>query len=82
MDVPLDEHAFDHPSTWRSAPWIWIPKDTLGLSDTLVEDLRAAGVEAADIGASMNSEGVVKVSRNRKLFRCTQSTLTPGHSSR
>lgn len=25
-DSDLDDFAFDHPSTYKDAPWIWIPK--------------------------------------------------------
>ena len=57
-------HAFDHPSTYQEQPWIWIPKDILGLSEVLAQDLRDAGVEASDIGAFMDEKGVVEVRRN------------------
>ncbi|KAH9485237.1 hypothetical protein JR316_0002144 [Psilocybe cubensis] len=59
-----NEHAFDHPSTYVDQVWIWIPKDILGLSDFLVKDLREAGIEASDVGANMDAEGVVEVTRN------------------
>jgi calcium permeable stress-gated cation channel len=59
-----DEHAFDHPSTYVEQPWIWIPKDTLGLSELLVEELRSAGVESSNSGATMDEKGIVEVSRN------------------
>ncbi|RXW15422.1 hypothetical protein EST38_g10427 [Candolleomyces aberdarensis] len=59
-----DEHAFDHPSTYQEQPWIWIPKDVLGLSNILAEELRGAGVEASDVGALMDEKGVVEVRRN------------------
>jgi hypothetical protein len=58
-----DEHAFDHPSTYADQPWIWIPRDTLGLSEMLVEELRAAGVSASNMGSVMDSKGVVEVLR-------------------
>ena len=59
-----DEHAFDHPSTYQEQPWIWIPKDVLGLSDILAKELRDAGVDASDVGAFMDEKGVVEVRRN------------------
>lgn len=63
-DDDADLHAFDHPSTYVSQPWIWLPKDTLGLSGVLVEDLKQSGVDASDIGSSMDEKGVVEVKRN------------------
>jgi hypothetical protein len=60
-DEAIDEHAFDHPSTYKPQPCIWIPKDTLGLSDGILVDLRAAGIDASDLGATINNEGRVKV---------------------
>lgn len=59
-----DDHAFDHPSTYVDQRWIWLPKDTLGLSEFLTQELKEAGVEASDIGATMDDKGVVEVSRN------------------
>lgn len=59
-----DEHAFDHPSTYVSQAWIWLPRDCLGLSEVLANDLKMAGVDASDIGASMDEKGVVEVTRN------------------
>ncbi|PPR03078.1 hypothetical protein CVT24_012391 [Panaeolus cyanescens] len=58
------EHAFDHPSTYVEQSWIWIPKDPLGLSTVLVDELKEVGVEASDVGAVMNERGVVEVTRN------------------
>ncbi|KAG9099222.1 hypothetical protein FS749_001789 [Ceratobasidium sp. UAMH 11750] len=63
-DSDLDDFAFDHPSTYKDAPWIWIPKDQLGISDVLVKELHAAKVEASDLGATMDKKGVVEVNRN------------------
>ncbi|KAG8744488.1 hypothetical protein FRC10_010053 [Ceratobasidium sp. 414] len=68
-DSDLDDFAFDHPSTYKDAPWIWIPKvmrrqDDLGISDVLVKELHAAKVEASDLGAKMDKKGVVEVIRN------------------
>ncbi|TFK46380.1 DUF221-domain-containing protein [Heliocybe sulcata] len=60
----LDEHAFDHPSTYVAQPWIWLPKDTLGLSGVLLREFKAAGVEASDVGSSMDTRGTVEVERN------------------
>jgi hypothetical protein len=62
-EVDSNEHTFDHPSNYEEQKWIWIPKDTLGLSTILMEDLQAAGVASSDMGADMNSDGVVEVSR-------------------
>ncbi|KJA27716.1 hypothetical protein HYPSUDRAFT_62761 [Hypholoma sublateritium FD-334 SS-4] len=58
------DHAFNHPSTYADQPWIWLPKDSLGLSELLVSELKEAGVDASNVGASMDEEGVVEVSRN------------------
>jgi len=63
-EVDENEHAFSHPSTYVDQVWIWIPKDTLGLSEFLTEDLKQMGVDASDVGASMDAKGVVEVSRN------------------
>lgn len=59
-----DEHAFDHPSTYIDQPWIWLPRDQLGLSELLANDLKAVGVDASDVGASMDEKGIVEVTRN------------------
>jgi len=59
-----DDHAFDHPATYVDQPWIWLPKDLLGLSEVLVSELKAAGVDASDVGAMMDEKGVVEVTRN------------------
>ena len=63
-EADFDEHAFDHPSTYKQQPCIWIPKDTLGLSALLVNDLRAARVKASDAGAAMDQKGIVEVIRS------------------
>ncbi|KAJ3853610.1 DUF221 family protein [Lentinula lateritia] len=57
----LDEHAFDHPSTYVAQPCVWIPRDPLGLSTVLVEYLEEAGVRASDEGAIMDAKGSVMV---------------------
>ncbi|KAJ3909109.1 DUF221 family protein [Lentinula edodes] len=57
----LDEHAFDHPSTYVAQPCVWIPRDPLGLSTVLVEYLEEAGVRASDEGAIMDAKGAVMV---------------------
>ena len=54
---------FNHPSTYKDTPIIWIPKDDLGLSRFLVEELEAAGVKASDLGAFISPEGNVEVFR-------------------
>ncbi|KAF5351925.1 hypothetical protein D9756_007456 [Leucocoprinus leucothites] len=59
-----DVHAFDHPSTYVDQPWIWIPKDHIGLSAFLVKELVDIGVSASDVGAEMREDGIVEVSRN------------------
>ncbi|KAF8875796.1 hypothetical protein CPB84DRAFT_439476 [Gymnopilus junonius] len=56
-----DVHEFDHPSIYVDQSWIWIPKDTLGLSGYLKAELKDAGVDASDIGAFMDHKGVVEV---------------------
>src|ERR1700722_4411809 len=63
-EVDHDEHAFDHPSTFKEQCWIWIPRDILGLSAMLVKDLKDVGIEASDDGAVMDDRGVVQVLRN------------------
>lgn len=60
----LDDHAFDHPSTYVEQQWIWVPKDRLGLSKVIIQELKDAGVEASDDGATMDKKGVVEVTRN------------------
>ncbi|KAJ3888452.1 DUF221 family protein [Lentinula edodes] len=57
----LDEHAFDHPSTYVAQPCVWIPRDPLGLSTVIVEYLEEAGVRASDEGAIMDAKGAVMV---------------------
>jgi hypothetical protein len=63
-DEEFEEHAFDHPSTYADQAWIWLPADPLGFSALIAEDLRAAGVDASDLGATMDKHGTVEVSRN------------------
>ena len=63
-DSDFDEAGFDHPSTYMDQPWIWVPKDELGLSGGLVAELQKEGVEASDEGAYMESWGTVEVTRN------------------
>ncbi|KAI0790074.1 phosphate metabolism protein-domain-containing protein, partial [Abortiporus biennis] len=63
-DADFDEYGFNHPSTYTEQPWIWIPKDELGLSEFLVKDLQSAGVDASDVGANMDKKGNVEVVRN------------------
>ena len=59
-----DAHEFDHPSTYANQRWIWLPQDSLHLSKLLLKDLKESGVEASDVGAVMDENGVVEVSRN------------------
>ena len=63
-DLDFDENGFNHPSTYASQPWIWLPKDEVGVSDRLVAEFQAAGVEASDVGAFMDMKGDVEVHRN------------------
>jgi len=62
-DFMFDDHGFDHPSTYAEQPWIWIPKDDLGLSEVLVAELKASRVEASNEGSSIDHKGTVDVSR-------------------
>lgn len=63
-DEDFDVHGFDHPSTYAEQPWIWVPRDELGLSHYFVSDFRASGVEASDDGATMDVKGDVEVNRS------------------
>ncbi|CAE6446736.1 unnamed protein product [Rhizoctonia solani] len=63
-DSDLDDNAFDHPNTYKDAPWIWLPKDELGISTVLLKELHAAKVEASDLGSEMDKKGLVSVRRN------------------
>ena len=63
-DEDFDAHGFDHPSTYEEQPWIWVPRDELGLSAYFVEEFRALGVEASDEGATMDEKGNVEVNRS------------------
>lgn len=58
-----NEHTFDHPSVYEDQAWIWLPKDPLGLSELLVNDLIAVGINASDVGAKMDNKGIVEVTR-------------------
>ena len=64
MRMKSNEHVFDHPSMYMEQRWIWIPRDHLGLSKVLVEELWEAGVFASDEGAVMDKKGIVEVTRN------------------
>ena len=63
-DSDFDDYGFNHPSTYADQPWIWLPKDDLGLSDLLVTELRDGGVDASDEGSYMDRYGNVEVSRS------------------
>lgn len=65
-DDDLEENAFNHPSTYQDQPWIWIPQweTQPEISAQLVEDIKAAGVEASDVGAVIDDHGTVWVRRN------------------
>ncbi|KAF8529554.1 DUF221 family protein [Hysterangium stoloniferum] len=60
----FDDNGFQHPSSYAEQPWIWIPRDELGLSKYLVEELKVAGVDASDEGSIMDCEGDVEVTRS------------------
>ncbi|EKM57367.1 uncharacterized protein PHACADRAFT_194921 [Phanerochaete carnosa HHB-10118-sp] len=64
VDEDFDAHGFDHPSTYEEQPWIWVPKDALGLSEVFVREYRTLGVEASDEGAVMDERGNVEVNRS------------------
>lgn len=49
------------PSRYVEQVWIWMPKDTLGFSELIIQDLKAAGVDASDVGATMDEKGTVEV---------------------
>lgn len=63
-DGDFDDNGFNHPSTYEDQPWIWVPEDELGVSKILVRDFLAVGVDASDIGATMDDKGTVEVHRN------------------
>jgi calcium permeable stress-gated cation channel len=48
-----------------------VPQDTLGFSEIIVEDLKAAKVDASNLGALMDDHGTVEV--------CPYSTLPVNH---
>lgn len=64
LDKDFDVHGFDHPSTYEHQPWVWLPRDSLGISSVLVREFQAAGVETSDEGAVMDEKGTVEVTRN------------------
>lgn len=65
-DDDLEENAFNHPSTYQDQPWIWLPQweSHPEISAQLVEDIKAVGVEASDVGALIDDHGTVWVKRN------------------
>lgn len=65
-DDELAANAFNHPSTYQNQPWIWIPQWEAHpeISAQLVEDIKAGGVEASDIGAIIDDHSTVWVKRN------------------
>ena len=65
-DDDLEENAFNHPSTYQDQPWIWLPQweSHPEISAQLVEDIKATGVEASDVGALIDDHGIVWVKRN------------------
>jgi calcium permeable stress-gated cation channel len=75
-DWDFDDYGFDHPSSYADQPWIWIPKDELGLSEMLVAELREGGVDASDRGSFMDSYGHVEATRNPP-----DEALTGGHDA-
>ena len=62
-EADFDEHAFDHPATYKPQPCIWIPRDNLGLSAVLLKDLKSMEIDASDEGAVMDDKGIVEVLR-------------------
>jgi hypothetical protein len=64
-DDDLEEHAFDHPSTYTDQPWIWLPKWEAHpeLSAELIREMKEHHVDAADIGALIDEGGNVTVTR-------------------
>ncbi|KAG8771298.1 hypothetical protein FRC19_005815 [Serendipita sp. 401] len=63
-DDDLEEHAFDHPSTYQPQRWIWLPRwDRFPLSEELVRDMKSNGIDASDLGAMINEAGGVIVTR-------------------
>lgn len=62
----LDDHAFDHPSTYQDQPWIWIPQWEAHprLSKQLVDDITSLGVDASDVGAIIEDNGTITVRRS------------------
>lgn len=62
-DEDFDVHGFDHPSTYEPQPWIWIPRDPLGLSQLFMRELQAEGVFSSDEGATVDIKGTVEVER-------------------
>lgn len=65
-DDDLEENAFNHPSTYQDQQWIWIPRWEAcpEISAQLIEDIKAGGVEASDLGAIIDDNGTVRVTRN------------------
>lgn len=65
-DDDLEENAFNHPSTYQDQQWIWIPRWEAcpEISAQLIEDIKAGGVEASDLGAIIDDNGTVQVTRN------------------
>jgi hypothetical protein len=59
-----EENAFNHPATYQDQPWIWLPHDPLGFATIFSEDLRAVGVDASDLGSTMDTRGTVEVNRS------------------
>lgn len=59
----LNEHAFDHPAAYDNLKPVWVPKDSFGLGDSAIRDLRSNGIDATDAGAEMNDKGSVTITR-------------------
>ncbi|KAG8834258.1 hypothetical protein FRC17_009267 [Serendipita sp. 399] len=63
-DDDLEEHAFDHPSTYQPQRWVWIPRwERFPLSEELVKDMKGHSIDASDLGANIDDAGGVTVTR-------------------
>ncbi|KAF5356746.1 hypothetical protein D9756_006681 [Leucocoprinus leucothites] len=57
------EFGFAHPAVSRPQRIIWIPRDTLGLSEEAVSGCEEMGLNVTNEGAMMNEKGKVDVPR-------------------
>jgi len=56
-----DDYGFAHPATSRPQRTVWLPKDTLGISEEEVTACKESGVDASLKDAVMNEKGNVDV---------------------